>query len=104
MLSWQLTRGGPKRMLRKAFARDLPPSVFKRPKMGFAVPLGQWLRTSLRPMMNDLLTSSDSFVANNFDVASVARLMEEHQLGGIDHSQKLYGLVMLEVWWRQQKR
>jgi asparagine synthase (glutamine-hydrolysing) len=104
MLSWQIMRGGPKRMLRRAFARELPATVFKRRKMGFALPIGDWLRESLRPMMNDLLTSSDSFVTNNFDVASVVRLMEEHQSGQADHSHRLYGLVMLELWWRQQKR
>jgi len=33
---------------REAFTNDLPPEVFKRPKMGFALPIGDWLRTTLR--------------------------------------------------------
>ena len=44
----QLLKGGPKRMLREAFADDLPAWVFKRKKMGFAVPIGEWFRGELR--------------------------------------------------------
>ncbi len=48
----QLLKGGPKRMLREAFADDLPAWVFKRKKMGFAVPIGAWVRGDLRPMLS----------------------------------------------------
>ncbi len=104
MLGGQLVRGGRKQMLRKAFAGDLPATVFKRRKMGFALPLGDWLRHSLRPMMTDLLTSKDSFAVNNLNVPYVTQLMEEHQRGDTDRSQRLYSLMMLEAWWRQQRR
>jgi asparagine synthase (glutamine-hydrolysing) len=100
----QLLNGRSKGMLRQAFGADLPASVFNRPKMGFAVPIGDWLRDSLRPMMNDLLTSADSFAAANFDPSPIRLMMEEHQTQRADHSQRLYGLVMLELWWRQQRR
>ena len=61
----QLLKGGPKRMLREAFAYDLPAWVFKRKKMGFAVPIGEWFRTDppLKAMLHDNLFASDSFGA-----------------------------------------
>ena len=96
-----LLRGGPKRMFRLAFAADLPPSVFKRRKMGFAVPVGQWLRTSLRPMLNDLLFSSGSFAADYFNRPVLEALVNDHQQRRQDHSQRLYCLLMLELWARQ---
>ena len=49
-----LFQGGPKRLLREAFAPALPDFVFKR-RMGFAVPIGDWLNTTLRPMLLDSL-------------------------------------------------
>src|SRR5437764_12387659 len=52
-----------KALLRDAFADDLPASVFKRPKIGFAVPIGEWFRGHLPPMLRDTLTGSDSFPA-----------------------------------------
>jgi len=98
----QLLKGGPKRMLREAFAADLPPFVFRRKKMGFAVPIGQWLRESLRPMLHDLLTAADSFAAAHFQEKTVRTLIDDHVTGKTDHSQRLYSLLMLELWWRQK--
>jgi asparagine synthase (glutamine-hydrolysing) len=99
----QLLKGGPKRMLREAFAAELPAWVFKRKKMGFAVPIGDWFRTSLRPMLHDHLFAADSFAASHFNPAVVRRLVEEHESQRSDHSQRLYALLMLELWWRTQR-
>ncbi len=98
-----LLKGGPKRMLREAFAADLPDFVFRRKKMGFAVPIGQWLRESLRPMMEDLLGASDSFAAKHFQTKVWREMIDHHCPGKIDHSQRFYALVMLELWWRTKE-
>lgn len=100
----QLLKGGPKRMLREAFAADLPAWVFKRKKMGFAVPIGEWFRDSLRPMLHDHLFAADSFAAAHFNTPVVRRLVDEHESHRTDHSQRLYALLMLELWWRTQQR
>jgi asparagine synthase (glutamine-hydrolysing) len=100
----QLLKGGPKRMLREAFAKDLPDFVFKRKKMGFAVPIGEWFRDSLRPMLHDHLFAADSFAKQHFNMTVVRRLVDEHEQFRIDHSQRLYALLMLELWWKMQKR
>jgi asparagine synthase (glutamine-hydrolysing) len=95
----QLLKGGPKRMLREAFADDLPAWVFKRKKMGFAVPIGDWFRGELRPMLRDHLFASDSFAAQHFNRRVLERLVDEHESRRNDHSQRLYALLMLELWW-----
>jgi asparagine synthase (glutamine-hydrolysing) len=99
----QLLKGGPKRMLREAFAGDLPDFVFKRKKMGFAVPIGEWFRGELRPMLRENLFASNSFGRSHFNMKVVERLVEEHETQRVDHSQRLYALLMLELWWQQQK-
>jgi asparagine synthase (glutamine-hydrolysing) len=96
----QLLKGGPKRMLREAFAQDLPAWVFKRKKMGFAVPIGEWFRGELRAMLRDNLFASDSFASQHFNLKVVQRLVDEHEQQRVDHSQRLYALLMLELWWR----
>jgi asparagine synthase (glutamine-hydrolysing) len=98
-----LLKGGPKRMLREAFAKDLPDFVFHRKKMGFAVPIGQWLRESLRPMMQDLLTASDSFASSHFQTKVLTEMIDKHCTANVDHSQRLFALVMMELWWRNQR-
>ncbi|MGD0463316.1 MAG: asparagine synthase (glutamine-hydrolyzing) [Tepidisphaeraceae bacterium] len=99
----QLLKGGPKRMLREAFAADLPDFVFRRKKMGFALPIGQWLRESLRPMMENLLGAGDSFASGHFQTKVWREMIDKHCGGKFDHSQRLYALVMLELWWRDQR-
>jgi asparagine synthase (glutamine-hydrolysing) len=96
----QLLGGGPKRMLREAFAKDLPDFVFKRRKMGFAVPIGEWFRGELRPMLRESLFASDSFSRDHFNMKVIERLVDEHERQRVDHSQRLYALLMLELWWR----
>jgi asparagine synthase (glutamine-hydrolysing) len=96
----QLLRGGPKRMLREAFAADLPDFVFKRRKMGFAVPIGDWFRNSLRPMLHDLLFASDSFASQYFHRPFIQQLIADHEHFRADHTHRLYALLMLELWHR----
>jgi asparagine synthase (glutamine-hydrolysing) len=101
-----LFKGGPKGLLREAFASDLPDLVFRRPKMGFAVPIGDWLNTTLRPMLLDTLSASNSFAAAHFRPNVWQRMVEEHHSGTLNHAQRLYALLMLELWWnidRSQK-
>jgi len=100
----QLLKGGPKRMLREAFAADLPAWVFKRKKMGFAVPIGKWFRGELRPMLRDSLFAADSFASGNFNRTVIQRLVDEHEQQRVDHSQRLYALLMLELWWNTVKK
>lgn len=96
----QLLKGGKKRMLREAFASELPESVFKRPKMGFAVPIGEWFRGPLRAFLRDHLFAADSFAREHFKMQVVERLVDEHESERRDHSQRLYALLMLEMWWK----
>jgi len=89
-----------KRLLREAFSGDLPAEVFRRPKMGFAVPIGDWLRGQLRPMLHDLVLGPSSFASSHFRMPAVQRLVEDHEQQKADHSQRLYALLMMELWWR----
>lgn len=99
----QLLKGGKKRMLREAFASELPASVFNRPKMGFAVPIGEWFRGPLRAFLRDHLFAADSFARAHFAMPVVERLVDEHESSRRDHSQRLYALLMLELWWDIQR-
>lgn len=99
-----LIRGGGKRLLRRAFAADLPPDVFAGPKRGFAVPVGDWFRGQLRPLLRDALLGRDSFAAAWFDRSAVEQLIDQHHQRIADHSQRLYALLMLELWHRAHGR
>ncbi len=98
--SMKLRHGRGKHLLRRLLARRLPAAIVDRPKQGFAVPIGDWLRGPLRPMVDDLLTSGRLGERGLFDTRQVARLWREHASGSHDHRHRLWSLVMLELWFR----
>lgn len=100
----QLIGKGSKTLLRKAFSGDLPPGHFDRPKMGFAVPIGEWLRTDLREMLYDYVNAQDSFAGQFFDRPAIMRMITDHEHSKRDHSQRLYALLVLELWKRKTER
>jgi asparagine synthase (glutamine-hydrolysing) len=89
-----------KGLLKAAFADVLPRAILSRRKQGFMVPLARWLRTDLRPLMDDLLSSDRVRARGLFDVAAVDALKREHQEGGRSHADRLWTLMIAELWMR----
>ncbi|MCA9797320.1 MAG: asparagine synthetase B, partial [Candidatus Eremiobacteraeota bacterium] len=87
-----------KLLLRQILASFVPASLFERPKMGFAVPLGDWLRNDLRPWAEDLLASSwlkDETLLRREPVEAVWRA---HLRGQGEHHNALWSVLMLLAW------
>lgn len=87
--------------LRQTFADLLPPQILSRGKQGFGVPIGQWFKTDLAPVLNDALQSQNSFAHQYLNQSLVAQLQREHLAGTRDHTHRLFSLLMLELWWKQ---
>ncbi|MDX1946572.1 MAG: asparagine synthase (glutamine-hydrolyzing) [Pirellulaceae bacterium] len=94
-------RGRGKWLLRRAFGDLLPAEVWKRPKMGFGVPLDQWFRGELRDLTRDALLSPSARTRAYLRSDAVQKLLDEHDQRYFDHSARLWALVMLEMWLRQ---
>jgi len=90
-----------KYLLKKAFSDLLPAENVNRRKMGFGVPVGEWFRTSLRPLLEDALLSEQFEARGNFHTQKVRGLVTEHLERQADHSFKLWNLLMLELWHRE---
>lgn len=86
-----------KRVLRDALRAWLPDSILDRPKQGFSVPLAAWLRTDLREYSRELLLDRVSFSQQRFRPGAIEALLDEHRAGR-DHSQRIWALLMLELW------
>jgi asparagine synthase (glutamine-hydrolysing) len=80
--------------------RGLPDELVDRPKQGFGVPVGGWLRRELRPWIEDLLLDERSLGRAYFRPEAVRRLLSEHLDKSADHTYKLWNLAMLELWHR----
>ena len=90
-----------KRLLRAAFADLLPGNIARRPKMGFGVPVGQWLRGPLRPLFVDVVLSRRALERGMFAPAVIENLLAENDQGHSDHGGRLWSLLMLELWHRR---
>lgn len=87
-------------ILRAAMRDRLPPEILSRKKMGFPVPVGAWLRTSHRHVVEEFVLSPRALERGLFDPSAVRTLVHEHQAGTASHDERLWALVNLEVWHR----
>lgn len=97
-LEYKLRRGEGKWLLRQVLRRYLPEHLITRSKRGFEVPLGSWLRTSLRPWADDLLDASRLRDQGLVPVELVVRRWQEHLTGARDWRFFLWRVLMLQQW------
>ncbi len=100
-LAWRTGPREGKILLRRVLSRYLPVSLFERPKMGFEVPIGVWLRGALRDWANDLLAEGPLRGAGFFDAAAVRRTWSEHSKGRTNGGHLLWSVLMFEAWRRR---
>jgi asparagine synthase (glutamine-hydrolysing) len=84
--------------LKRVAERRLPHECVHRPKEGFSIPIKHWLRTSLRPLLTDLLSPARLRAQGIFEPDSVARLVKEHLEGGENHSHLLWSMMVFQDW------
>ena len=87
-------------LLKKAFAELLPDEILYRNKRGFQIPVAQWLRGRMRPLMEDLLSESTLKAQGIFNHQAVRALMDEHVSGRADLRKPLWTLLVFQLWWR----
>ncbi len=86
-------------LLKKTFWNYLPEEVKKRGKQGFSIPIKNWIREDLRPMMLDLLNEKRIHRQGFFNSDYISLLIDEHLKGKENHSHKLWALMVFEQWY-----
>jgi asparagine synthase (glutamine-hydrolysing) len=87
-----------KGLLKAAFAEEFPSALLSRRKQGFMIPLSRWLQTYLRGHVDDLLSPDRLAARGLFDPDAVAGIRREHAAGCASHADRLWSLMMLELW------
>ena len=95
----KLIRGGVSKWpLRQILYKHVPAELIERPKMGFGIPLGEWLRGPLRDWAENLLSEHRLREAGLLDAARVRRAWSEHLSGNFNWQYPLWDVLMLETW------
>lgn len=93
-----LENGQRKQVLFKLLARYVPQEIIPQTKRGFAVPLGEWLRGPLKPIVEDMLVSGNLYPDGMFETKAVQAYWQEHLSGMKDHKWGLWTLLSLQGW------
>ena len=98
---WKLRGRQQKYILTKLAERvGVPKEALYRPKQGFALPLVHWIRNELKELLMTVLLEPRTLQRGYFNPEGVRRLLEEHFSGRRVHSQRIWRLLMLELWHR----
>ncbi len=93
-----------KLIIRKLLARELPRELFERPKSGFALPVGDWLKGPLREWAEDLLDPARMAQQGWFDAAVVQRRWKQHLSGQRSSTEAIWTILMFQAWLQRQGR
>jgi asparagine synthase (glutamine-hydrolysing) len=94
----KVRNGQGKWLLRQVLHRHVPRELVERPKMGFGVPIGAWLRGPLKDWAAELLAPSRLRQQGFFDAQTVQTRWDEHQSGRREHAYPLWTMLMFQAW------
>ena len=90
--------GQRKWVLKRAMRGLLPERILHRKKQGFSIPLKNWLRVELQPLMRELLSPARVARRGLFAPAEVQALIDAHVAGRENHAHTLFPLMVFERW------
>lgn len=93
---------GGKKILKDVLSRYVPRELTQRKKMGFGVPIGDWLRSFLKDWASDLLNENRISQQGYFNYKVVNKIWSQHQSGWRDHSKILWAILMFQMWLKEQ--
>ncbi|MDP5029570.1 asparagine synthase (glutamine-hydrolyzing), partial [Paraglaciecola sp.] len=93
-----------KYLLKKSQESILTKDILYRKKMGFSVPLAEWLCQELKPIAEALFFAKETGLSQFFDMPQVINLWQKHQQGDHRYTQELWSMMVFETWWQHYMR
>lgn len=103
-LSMKIRNGQSKWLLRQVLYQYIPPNLIERPKMGFGVPIGDWLRGDLRDWAEELLDENRLRQEGFLNAQPILQKWKEHLEGKHDWSGHIWDILMFQSWLETNER
>lgn len=101
-VQWKMRGGTNKYLLKQLAYRYIPRAILDRPKMGFGVPMAQWLRGGLKAWAESLLADTASFEALELNRPAVLALWQAHQANRVQAHTALWSVLVVLQYYRSQ--
>jgi asparagine synthase (glutamine-hydrolysing) len=88
-----------KYILKQAVKDLIPREILSRPKKGFGIPIAEWLKGRLNPLLHDVLSPQRLNEQGIFDAGYVSRLIAEHETAKASHHKELWTLLVFQLWY-----
>ncbi|MGI9285765.1 MAG: asparagine synthase (glutamine-hydrolyzing) [Pseudomonadales bacterium] len=98
--SLKLKDGEKKYILKKSLDELLSDEILYRKKMGFSVPLAQWLQHDIYQIAKKYLFGPDSGISQYFDMGKLTAIWDAHQEGKRSYASELWSFLIFELWWQ----
>jgi asparagine synthase (glutamine-hydrolysing) len=97
----KLYKGKTKYLLKETFKDILPPKLYGRPKAGFEIPIGRWLKTDLRFLINEYLAEKRIKEQGVFRYQIIEDLIQNLLAKRTDTSWMLWNLIVFQYWYER---
>ncbi len=92
-----------KLILKSLLEKYIPKALFERPKVGFGVPIGEWLRGSLQDWAESLLSEKSLNEHGLLNTRLIRSRWEEHITGAVDWQYLMWDVLMFQAWYVENK-
>ncbi len=90
-------------ILKKILNQYIPGNLYERPKKGFGVPIGKWIREDMRDWSKSLLSKKSLDNHGYFNSKLINKIHEDHLKGKVNNEYKLWNLLMFQTWYEEYK-
>ena len=104
LLNWKIENGRSKLPLRRILYKHVPRELIERPKMGFGIPIGEWLRGPLRDWAETLLDEARLKREGFLNPQPIRRKWQEHLRGGRNWQYYIWDVLMFQGWLEEETK
>jgi asparagine synthase (glutamine-hydrolysing) len=88
-------------ILKKLMEDKLPREIIYRKKKGFGMPIGEWIKGDMKPLIEEYLSKENINKMSLFDYSYIRKILDEHYTGKKDNRKQIWTLFVFAMWWKK---